>query len=100
MTYCAACREAADGAPDCAACDWTRDAPTLWPENRDAWELWLKVRTQWNVDGFGGLVGLRLESVLRWARLLGIRPTAALMGKIRALETAAISASREKAETS
>lgn len=88
----------ADTAPDCGQCEWGQEAPTLWPENREAWELWRRVQTQWTPDGLGGLLGLRVEAVTHWARLLGIRPTVALMGKIHALERATILASREPRE--
>lgn len=48
-------------------------------------ELWLAVRTQWRAGGMG-VIGLDYAEVRRWARDMGVVMTAAVWGKIKALE--------------
>ena len=77
----------------CEGCEW--EPPELLPENVEAWELWSYACTQWRMGGFGP-VGLDFPAALRLARVLGIRVTPALLGKLRALERAVLKQAREK----
>lgn len=43
----------------------------LWPENEDAFWLWLSLQTQWNT-GMGGATGLNYPGVEACMRLRGI----------------------------
>jgi hypothetical protein len=55
------------------------------PENDEALELWLAVRTQWRAAGFG-LVGLDYPAVERMAERLEIELSFCMLRKIQALE--------------
>lgn len=55
------------------------------PENNEALELWLAVRTQWRGGGMG-VIGLDYAEVRQWAMDLDIDLSPAVWGKIKALE--------------
>jgi hypothetical protein len=55
------------------------------PENTDAMQLWLAVRTQWRAGGMG-VVGLDYAEVRRWARDLDMALSPGLWSKSRRLE--------------
>ncbi|MCU0589861.1 MAG: DUF1799 domain-containing protein [Desulfobacterales bacterium] len=59
------------------------------PGNIDAWELWQACRTQWRAAGMG-VIGLDYGLVLKLSRLMRIEITPALLGKIQAIEAAAL----------
>lgn len=81
MSYCKTCR---GQKPDvgCDSCEW---GSPLFPENEEAFELWLSVRTQWRASGFG-LVGLVYSEVRAAARRLDIDLSPCTDRKIRVLE--------------
>jgi len=57
--------------------------------NRDVWELWAAVQTQWRGAGMG-IIGLDYLAVQQEADRLGIEATPAVMNKLRALEAATL----------
>lgn len=67
------------------------------PENEAALSLWLAVQTQWRAGGMG-IVGLDYGEVRRWARDMGVVMTAAVWGKIRALERHVLAACHAEAD--
>ncbi len=54
--------------------------------NRDAFDLWVEVKTQWR-SGFGGLIGLDYVAVHQEAVRMGIDLDVCLMSKIKVLES-------------
>ena len=54
-------------------------------ENKDAWELWIEIQTQWRVSGMG-IVGLDYNLIYAEAERLGIDLSVCTMCKIKALE--------------
>lgn len=54
-------------------------------ENRDAWELYSALQSQWRVSGFG-MVGLDYSQIWPVADVLEIEVTADVFRKIRLLE--------------
>jgi len=77
---------------DCEKCEFKR--PELWEENREAWELWLAIRTQWRTRvigvGMGAIgsmpMGLDYNVLPIVAKTLNIDVTPATLYKIQALE--------------
>ncbi len=65
------------------------------PENEEAWELWLEVRTQWRTAGFG-VIGLDYTAVYREAERLEIDLSPCMMKKIKALESFELGRTNEK----
>lgn len=54
-------------------------------ENRDAWELYFALQSQWRVSGFG-MVGLDYSQIWPVADVMEIEVTADVFRKIRLLE--------------
>lgn len=80
-----------DDRTGCKDCEW--QCPELWAENREAWELWNAVKTQWRTGtaGAGGMVspcpiGLDYTAVYQVAKTLDIEITPALLNQLQALE--------------
>ncbi len=84
--YCEACRKTqnqADNKIKCRTCE--ARCPEIMLENREIWQLWIYVNTQWRVSN-GGIVGLDYTAVFAIAEVYGIELTPALCRKIKALE--------------
>jgi hypothetical protein len=84
--YCEACRNTqtqTDKKIKCRTCE--ARCPEIMPENREVWQLWIYVNTQWRVSN-GGIVGLDYTAVFAIAEVYGIELTPALCRKIKALE--------------
>lgn len=70
----------------------------LWPENLEAFQIWLKLRTQWNLDFSGRRVGLNyasVEQVLRWEKIVGKKKTE-MIDAFRIMEAAELNALHRK----
>lgn len=63
----------------------------LWPENRDAWGLWLALQTQWRT-GMAGATGLDYTALQATLGLMGIKKKLwpELFQLIRAMEIATL----------
>jgi len=57
----------------------------LMPENRDAWDLWLEISTQFEMSMMGR-TGLKYEAMYREADRMGISIDNGMKRKIRSLE--------------
>lgn len=68
---------------DCSVCPGR--CPELWTPNKEAWELWLAVDTQWRVAAFA-VVGLDLPAVFMIADLFEIPVDKGLFQKLKLLE--------------
>lgn len=68
---------------DCNTC--SANAPSVIPENVDAWRLWQNVNTQWRASAFS-IIGLDYSAMFQVAEVLYIDMTPDLFRKIRALE--------------
>lgn len=80
----------------CSDCEnGSHNAPQIWPENEEAWELWQHVLTQWRAGGFG-LVGLDYRAVEFVAGVIDIPVTKQVLKKIQALERFELSRANEK----
>lgn len=63
----------------------------LWPENREAWGLWLVMQTQWRV-GMGGATGLDYAAMQATLGLTGVKKKQwpEMFQLIRAMEIATL----------
>lgn len=68
---------------DCNDCNFKQ--PDLFPENRMAWELWLKVQNQYRTSG-PVILGLDFVAVKIIADIHGIRLTPGIFEKLKAME--------------
>ena len=99
--YCKACRELEDSSQaDCKDCEGR--CPDLWEENREIWDLWLSVKTQWRVGIMGAQgfmcpvpIGLDYSAVHSIAETLDIDISPAVLHKLQALEGFEIKRARE-----
>lgn len=80
---------------DCSIC--SGQAPSILPENFDAWRLWLNVSTQWRAGGFQ-IVGLDYPAVFKIAEILYIDVTPDLFLKLRELEKYELDRLRKEAD--
>ena len=67
----------------------------IYPENWDAVSLFMRLHTQWNIDGFGNRYGLNYQGVEVAARLSGFEMTPDLFGKIQVMELSMLEESRK-----
>lgn len=79
------CRDCPKRGLECDECSWGKP-PELMEINRDAFDLWVEVKTQWR-SGFGGLIGLDYVAVNQEAGRMGIDLDVCLMSKIKVLES-------------
>ena len=64
-------------------------------ENRDAWELWLEVQTQWRGGGLG-IIGLDYPAVSAEATRLGMDLSVCTMKKIKRMERVVLESMRDE----
>lgn len=67
----------------------------VYAENWDAISLFMRLHTQWNVDGFGNRCGLNYQGVEVAARLSGFDMTPDLFGQIQIMELAMLEETRK-----
>ncbi len=79
---------------DCSICEGR--CPDLWPDNYPAWELWIRVQTQWRVAPSGDLIGLDYSALYQVAKSLDIEMTRANLEKIQALEVWTLNRKRKR----
>lgn len=74
-----------------------QDEYWLWPENEEAFALWLGLQTQWNV-GMAGAVGLNYTAVEACMRMrdIGRKKRAELFAMVQLMEQACLEEWAEK----
>jgi Phage related hypothetical protein (DUF1799) len=66
----------------------------IWEENWPAFEMFLRMQTQWVVAGMGELMGLNYQSAEALFRIYRIKDRASMMDDLRVIERAALEAIR------
>lgn len=83
IKYCEVCLDTKKN-PPCGNCEYGTP-PDLLPENEEAFDLWMEVRTQFRGAGFS-IIGLDYQAVRDEAEDMGLSFSGSLKRKIKALE--------------